>query len=576
MSDAEVHELEDMLARGDGLQSADERLASPATQDYEQVHNKFDAGLARRIVRKLDLVLLPFLCLLFLLNSLDKSNIGNAETAGFTQDTGLEPDDLNTSMAFFFSFFVALQPIGAILGRTVGMSRFVPTCMAIWGACTIMHAFVKSKTQLILLRVTVAILEAGFYPTTVHFLSLYYTRYEFAFRTGLFYGQTTIAGAIGGFVSWLVFSLFPRDPARPQVLHSWQLLFIIEGCLTILVASVGFLWLPRDVATSWFLSSDERISAKARIDLDRAVSETRAFEVSRIPDHQHDEEDTHDSAHHRLLGWQTSTEGTTEIFKTTVKVDRYDILSAFLDWKIWHLLICNILSAIPATAFATFLPLVIRRISDADLPPATANLLAAPPFLCGAAAVLVFTRWSDAQRCRLFPVICGISLSCTGLFIAVVVPARPILLYIAICITFTGSFIASPLTVAWISDNADTGKRAVLLGINGWGNIAGASSAFLFTTSDAANGYTFSFAFTLVCGLASLCGYCLFFYLLRKQNSWRATLIAGWSDAEKEREILYGDGPWRCEIPEGWRRLVMSHFARERTGDERMTFQYTY
>ena len=38
--------------------------------------------LKRSTIRKLDYVMLPFLCVLFLLNSLDKSNIGNAETAG--------------------------------------------------------------------------------------------------------------------------------------------------------------------------------------------------------------------------------------------------------------------------------------------------------------------------------------------------------------------------------------------------------------------------------------------------------------------------------------------------------------
>jgi hypothetical protein len=38
--------------------------------------------LKRSTIRKLDYVLLPLLCVLFLLNSLDKSNIGNAETAG--------------------------------------------------------------------------------------------------------------------------------------------------------------------------------------------------------------------------------------------------------------------------------------------------------------------------------------------------------------------------------------------------------------------------------------------------------------------------------------------------------------
>ncbi|KAK5001504.1 hypothetical protein LTR28_012567, partial [Elasticomyces elasticus] len=55
--------------------------------------------LNRRTLLKLDLILLPFLSLLFLLNSLDRSNIGNAETANFTQDIGLDPQDLNTGVA---------------------------------------------------------------------------------------------------------------------------------------------------------------------------------------------------------------------------------------------------------------------------------------------------------------------------------------------------------------------------------------------------------------------------------------------------------------------------------------------
>ena len=44
--------------------------------------DKDNEQLNRRTLRKLDFILLPFLCGLFLLNSLDKSNIGNAETAG--------------------------------------------------------------------------------------------------------------------------------------------------------------------------------------------------------------------------------------------------------------------------------------------------------------------------------------------------------------------------------------------------------------------------------------------------------------------------------------------------------------
>jgi hypothetical protein len=44
-----------------------------------KLYDKDIEKLNRRTVRKLDLLLLPFLALLFLFNSLDRSNVGNAE-----------------------------------------------------------------------------------------------------------------------------------------------------------------------------------------------------------------------------------------------------------------------------------------------------------------------------------------------------------------------------------------------------------------------------------------------------------------------------------------------------------------
>lgn len=115
--------------------------------------------IERRVVRKLDFILLPFLSLLFLLNSLDRSNIGNAETAHFTRDAGLAPDDLNVAVACFFAFFVALQPLGAAAGRKFGMARWVPSVMILWGLLTICHMWVRRKWQLITVRILIGALE---------------------------------------------------------------------------------------------------------------------------------------------------------------------------------------------------------------------------------------------------------------------------------------------------------------------------------------------------------------------------------------------------------------------------------
>ncbi|KAI5282667.1 hypothetical protein KEM52_003616, partial [Ascosphaera acerosa] len=113
----------------------------------------------QRLVRRLDVLLLPILCLLFLINSLDRSNIGNAETAHFTRDAGIDEADLNLAVAVMYGAFVALQPVGAALGRKVGMSVWVPLTMGAWGACTVAHVWVKGRWGLVALRGIIGCLE---------------------------------------------------------------------------------------------------------------------------------------------------------------------------------------------------------------------------------------------------------------------------------------------------------------------------------------------------------------------------------------------------------------------------------
>ncbi|KAL1297034.1 hypothetical protein AAFC00_004625 [Neodothiora populina] len=360
----------------------------------------------RRTIAKLDYILLPFLSLLFLLNHLDKSNVGNAEAAHFTQDLGLPPTALNRSVACFWAVFVAVQPLGAALGRRYGMARWVPACMALWGVCTALHVAVRHEWQLITLRVLVAILEAGFYPTTVSYLSLFYTRYEFAKRLGIFYGQSALAGAMGGLLSWAVFKSFPGDasgsyptPELATTAHrrwkSWEVLFMIEGTLTIVVALIGFVWLPHSAGTAWFFTEEEADWAEARIAHDRNAStlwhphtkdgNEGDIDQSTIISDADDEDDrllSDIASVHSLRSKSAASVASVKSLTADAGLSRLDVFSAILDWKIWFLLVCNILSAIPTTAFAVFLPLVIKGLTAGDeaMAPARANLFAIPPF----------------------------------------------------------------------------------------------------------------------------------------------------------------------------------------------------
>jgi MFS family permease len=98
----------------------------------------------------------------------DILQVGNAETANFTSDIGLDERDLNTAVGLFFLFFVILQPAGAAVGRKVGMSYWVPLCMTIWGACTALHVWVRTKWQLYTLRIVIGVLEGTYMLEKTH------------------------------------------------------------------------------------------------------------------------------------------------------------------------------------------------------------------------------------------------------------------------------------------------------------------------------------------------------------------------------------------------------------------------
>lgn len=58
----------------------------------------------KKILRKMDLRLIPMLALLYLLSFLDRGNIGNAKIEGLTEDLGMSGPQYNWCLtAFFFT-----------------------------------------------------------------------------------------------------------------------------------------------------------------------------------------------------------------------------------------------------------------------------------------------------------------------------------------------------------------------------------------------------------------------------------------------------------------------------------------
>ncbi|KAJ8111825.1 hypothetical protein OPT61_g5671 [Boeremia exigua] len=424
----------------------------------------------------------------------------------FSAGIGVSPNDINLAVSLFFVTFVFLQPLSAGAGRWLGARHWIAFMMLGWGTFTLVHAFIRGRAPLIASRLMVGAFEAGFFPTAVTYLSTFYCRYDLGVRIALFYGQYAIAGAFSGAIAYGIFRI------ENTTLHNWQLLFIIEGGLTILLGIVAWFWLPQSLEKAWFLSADDRQFAAACIleDNPSFLDQHCLGDVSKKP-----------------------------------RLTKRDVKETLRDWKLWFVLICNICASVPSQAFSVFLPLVVQGLGYSSL---QANLMSVPPYMCGACILYIFALSSDYHKERGYHIMGGISIMLIGLIIAAVCSST-VVRYAGLCVLLAGSYVHGPLTTAWLCENTP-GKRALVLGINGFGNLAGVIGSQLYKQRYAPH-YHLPFHITIGFVAAALLGYTSYRFTLQVVNRKRARVLASKDAAQIETErtddARYADRKWTFE-----------------------------
>jgi hypothetical protein len=112
-------------------------------------------------VRKLDIRLIPWLSLLYLISFLDRyvlltgmrrailtlqsTNIGNAKLAGLQKDLNMTNDQYNDSLTIFFISYSIFEPVTNVLLKRWRPSRFIPAIMFAWVCATLFFQQVRAN-----------------------------------------------------------------------------------------------------------------------------------------------------------------------------------------------------------------------------------------------------------------------------------------------------------------------------------------------------------------------------------------------------------------------------------------------
>ncbi|KAH9206950.1 putative MFS allantoate transporter [Leptodontidium sp. 2 PMI_412] len=215
-----------------------------------------DPEKSKRLLRKVDLYIMPLICIVYFLQYIDKISISYASVMGLRNDTHLTKDDFNWVASIFFFGQLAFEFPTIRLIQLFPLAKYVSVNVIIWGAVLACLAACKDFAGLMVCRALLGVAEAAIVPAWVVFTSQWYKKEDQAFRVGIWFSMCGFAQMFGGFVAYGIATHVGKDPNA--ALKGWQVIFLFLGLLTVLVGITFFFVLPDSPLSAGFLSPEEK------------------------------------------------------------------------------------------------------------------------------------------------------------------------------------------------------------------------------------------------------------------------------------------------------------------------------
>jgi MFS transporter, ACS family, tartrate transporter len=248
------------------------------------------SAVDRRVGRRVTVRLVPLLVLLYLVNYLDRVNVGFAALT-MNADLGLSSAAYGLGAGLFFiGYFFFEVPSNLILHR-VGARLWLARIMITWGLVASATAFVQGQLSFYVVRVLLGVAEAGFFPGVLLYLTYWFPRPQRARIVALTFLAVPLASVIGSPLSTLLIKhgrgLFGLDAG-------WRAMFFLEGLPAIVLGIAVLVVLPsRPRSARWLteaestalerhLATEDAQEVGAEVPSRRALTDPRVLALSLV------------------------------------------------------------------------------------------------------------------------------------------------------------------------------------------------------------------------------------------------------------------------------------------------------
>lgn len=341
---------------------------------------------------------------------------------------------------FYISYILFEIPSNAAC-KWIGPGWYIPAITLGFGICSVCTGFVHSRASACAVRFLLGIFEAGMMPGIAYYLSRWYRRSELAFRLSLYIVTAPLSGAFGGLLASGILKLHHFGG-----MHSWRMIFGIEGTITCGLSLLAFFTLTDRPATARWLSPEEKDLAIARVKSERV--------------------------------------STTEVLD---KLDTTKLLRGILSPVTISTGFIFLLNNVTVQGLAFFAPTIVATIYPHNSV-ISQQLHTVPPYVIGAFFVLFFNYLSWKLDRRNIFIIISTPLTMAG-YIMFLASETPHVRYGATFLISGGAFAYGALCNAQVAANvvSDT-ARSSAIGTNVMmGNMGGLISTWAFLPFDAPN-----------------------------------------------------------------------------------------
>jgi MFS transporter, ACS family, tartrate transporter len=197
--------------------------------------------------------LIPFLFLLYVVNILDRINVGFARLEMLEDLQMSEEVYALGASVFFIGYFLFEVPSNLIMRRT-GARLWMARIMITWGLISAAMMFVKGAWSFYLLRFLLGLAEAGFFPGMILYLSYWFPALERSRAVSRFMAAAPIAGVLGNPISGALMQYMDQVAG----LAGWQWLFLVEGVPAMMLGVAAWFYLTDRPDLAHWLTPDER------------------------------------------------------------------------------------------------------------------------------------------------------------------------------------------------------------------------------------------------------------------------------------------------------------------------------